>query len=285
MRRGVVPTAVGDMVVRSGRRRGGTATILLHGAAGSWTTWTPLLAASDLPDVLAPDLPGWGESGGHEGVRSVADLSDAVTEIARAHGYEDWRIVGHSLGGFVALDIAARYPDRTRGVTLVSPTGAAVVDAIRRPLRGALGAPGFAGMLLAMRTLALLGPAGTSLVGLFDRLGWMPALTAPLFAHAVHPSVVAAFADEVRPAAFATAARYAAAYDLRAWTGIRCRVRAVRGERDVFAGAADAAVFSALIPDFEEERLADAGHFANIERPDAVIAALTASTRAATAAA
>jgi pimeloyl-ACP methyl ester carboxylesterase len=51
-------------------------------------------------------------------------------------------------------------------------------------------------------------------------------------------------------------------------------VRSVRGARDVFAGEADAAAFAALIPDFSEVRLRDAGHFANVERPDAVLKAI-----------
>jgi pimeloyl-ACP methyl ester carboxylesterase len=280
LRRLMVPTSVGDVVVRTGRETGGPATILLHGAAGSWTTWTPLLAASDLTaaplrDVVALDLPGWGESGGFDRVRSVEDVSDAVVEVARALGYSSWRVVGHSLGGFVALDLAARYPDATLGVTLVSSTGRGTLDAIRRPVRGGLALPWFAGMLLTMRVLALVRGAG--LVRALGRLGLLRALSSPLFVGAVHPSVVAAFADEVRPAAFARAARLAAAYEERTWSGIRCPVRSVRGARDVFAGEADAGAFVTLIPDFAEVRLHDAGHFANVERPDAVLTAIAAT--------
>ena len=294
LQRLVVPTSIGDVVVRAGRRAPGEpaadepATILLHGAAGAWTTWTPLLAASALPsrerdaaltDVIAVDLPGWGESGDARRVHSVADLSGAIVEVARALGYASWRLVGHSLGGFVALDIAARHPASTAGVTLVSSSGASVVDAVRRPVRGGSRLPWFAGMLLAMRALALAGTAGHALVRLLARRGVMPALTAPLFAVPPHPSVVDAFADEVRPAGFARAARLAAAYELRTWTGIRCPVRSVRGARDVFAGESDAAAFLALIPDFREVRLSGAGHFAHIERPDAVLALLGSGRR------
>ena len=288
LRRLVVPTSVGEVVVRSGREAGGPATILLHGAAGSWTTWTPLVAASDLSgapltDVVALDLPGWGESGGFERVPSVEHLSDAVAEVARALGYSSWRIVGHSLGGFVALDVAARHPHSTLGVTLVSATGTGVLEAIRRPVRGGRALPWFAGMLLTMRILAVLDrasaplSAGTRLVRLLGRLEGLGALSSPLFAGRVHPSVPAAFADEVRPSAFACAARLAADYEERTWTGIRCPVRSVRGSRDVFAGETDAAAFLSLIPGFSEVRLADAGHFAHVERPDAVLAAVAAT--------
>ncbi len=234
LRRLVVPTSVGEVVVHAGRESGGPATILLHGAAGSWTTWTPLISASDLSsarltDVIALDLPGWGESGGFDRVRTVEDVSDAVAEVARAFGYSSWRLVGHSLGGFVALDVAARYPDATLGVTLVSATGTGVLGAVRRPLRGGLALPWFAGMLLTMRALAVLGVVGSALVRLVGRLGWLRALSSPLFAGPVHPSVIAAFADELRPAAFSRAARLAADYEERTWTGVSCPVRSVRG--------------------------------------------------------
>ena len=282
LRRLVVPTSVGEVVVRAGRESGGPATILLHGAAGSWTTWTPLISASDLSsapltDVIVLDLPGWGESGGFDRVRCVEDVSDAVAQVARALGYSSWRLVGHSLGGFIALDVASRYPDATLGVTLISATGTGVLGAVRRPLRGGLALPWFAGMLLTMRTLAILGRAGSALVRLLGRLGWLRALSSPLFAGPVHPSVIAAFAGELRPAAFSRAARLAADYEERTWTGVSCPVRSVRGARDVFAGEADAAAFAALIPDFSEVRLRDAGHFANVERPDAVLTAIAAT--------
>ncbi|HEX5856798.1 MAG TPA: alpha/beta hydrolase [Microbacterium sp.] len=278
LRRLVVPTRIGDVVVHARAGTDGPPTILLHGAAGSWTTWTPLLTASTLQsreavlaDVIALDLPGWGESGDAARVNSVEELSDAVVEVARALGHTEWRIVGHSLGGLLALATAARHSGPTLGVTLVSASGAGVVDAARRPVRGGLRLPGFAGMLLAMRALAVLGDAGPIVVRLLGRLVGMPVLTSPLFAGRVHPSVIAAFADEVRPAAFARAARLAAGYDLGTWQDIACPVRSVRGARDVFAGAMDAAAFAGLIADFREVTLPDAGHFAHIERPDAVL--------------
>jgi pimeloyl-ACP methyl ester carboxylesterase len=282
LRRRSVVTPLGRVVVRAGRATGSaTATILLHGAAGSWTTWTPLIVASDrtpapLADLVIPDLPGWGESGALPAEAGVAAMSDAVAAVARGLGYTSWRVVGHSLGGFLALDLAARHPRETASATLVSPSGAAVVDAVRRPLRGGIRLPAFAGMLATMRALAALGPVGRVLAPALHRVGALRPLAAPLFARprAVHRSVVAALAHEVRPASFARAARHASGYDLDAWRRITCPVEAVRGEADVFAGATDAAAFGARIGGFHEIVLDDAGHFAHIERPDAVLAAL-----------
>ena len=180
----------------------------------------PICRGAPLTDVIGIDLPGWGESGDIAGVRTVGDVSDAVAEVARALGYSSWRVVGHSLGGFIALDVAARHPDATLGVTLVSATGTGAVDAVRRPLRGGTALPWFAGMLLAMRGLALLGNAGGACPlprALGDGCRHCRRRCSPA---PVHPSVIAALADEVRPSAFARAARLAAEYEVRTWTGI-----------------------------------------------------------------
>lgn len=278
LRRVVVSTAVGAIVARVGVREGDVATILLHGAAGSWTTWTPLLReaarrGAPVPDVVAVDLPGWGESAPPRGGVDIERTTAAVRELVERLGYRRWVIVGHSLGGALALDIAARAPEQTEAVALVSPSGAAVFDAVRRPIRGGLHLPGLAGMLLAMRFLRILPGEGRGCLRGLERAGVLRVLSAPLFAapRMIDPSVVTALAEEIRPGAFVAAARAAAAYDESSWRGIRCPVRAVRGDRDVFVGAKDAAAFSALIPDYREMALEGVGHFAAIERPAAVL--------------
>ena len=281
LRRVVVDSAVGPITVRTGRAAGGPATVLLHGAAGSWTTWTPLLRAADasgspITDVIAVDLPGWGDSPAPEHVLTPAAASAAVAEVARALGYDRWTLIGHSLGGFVALDLAARESAATLRVGLVSPTGAAVVDAIRRPVRGGVRLPWFAGMLLAMRTLDLLPRDGRTLLATLDARGLFAALSRPLFADptAVDPSVVHALAAEIRPRAFGRAVRAAARYDLDAWRSISCPVRSVQGATDVFVRASDAAAMAQRIPDCRTLTLAGAGHFAAVERPAEVLAFL-----------
>jgi pimeloyl-ACP methyl ester carboxylesterase len=276
--RRVVPSSLGPILVHAGRVGGAPATILLHGAAGSWSTWTPLLEASDasgdpLTDVIALDLPGWGGTALPDGV-DVARMSAVVAEVARSLGYERWHVIGHSLGGFVALELAATHPAATLSVGLVSGTGVGVVEAVRHPLRGGRDLPGFAGMLLAMRLLAVLGPAAAALLRGLHRVGLLRLLAAPLFVGAVHPSVIAALATEIRPRSFTLAARAAAEYDLERWRWIHCPVRSVRGADDVFVGAVDAAGFVARIPDFAEAVLPGAGHFANVERPFEALRAL-----------
>lgn len=277
----VIPTAVGDLTVRAGRRTGRIATVLLHGAAGTWTTWTPLAAYArdtgrSLESVIAVDLPGWGDSGELDPALNVKDVSHAIAALVRSLGYDDWIVVGHSLGGVVALDVAARAPGPTRGVVLVAPTGASVIDAIRRPLRGGMRLPGFAGMLAVMRALSAFGPGGAAIVEGVAAAGLLPLLTRPLFSARVDPSVVAAFRTEVRPTAFARAARMLAGYDEDAWSVVRCPVQVVRGPRDVFASPRDDVALAARIPQLRVRTASGTGHFPHVERPDAVLDAIEA---------
>ena len=281
LRRVVVETAVGPVVARLGEADGGPALVLIHGAAGSWTTWTPLLqAAADagrpLTGVVALDLPGWGDSPAPVCPLDAAKAARAVAAVARSAGHDRWTAIGHSLGGFVALQLAADEPEATEGVVLVSPTGPAVVRAVQHPVAGGLRLPWFAGMLLAMRVLGALPREGRGLLRLLDRSGILPVLSTPLFTDraAVHPSVAAALAAEIRPRAFVDATRAATTADLSAWSRIRCPVRSVRGVHDVFVGERDAAELGRLLPDFQETAVAAAGHFAAVERPEAVLAAL-----------
>ncbi|MBF4564756.1 alpha/beta fold hydrolase [Plantibacter sp. VKM Ac-2876] len=278
-----VDTDIGPVTVRAGREAGGPATILLHGAAGSWTTWSPLLRADDergavVDDVIAVDLPGWGESAlpTAEPV-TVGDLSAAVATVARSLGYRSWRVVGHSLGGFVALDLAVREPEATIRVDLVSPTGIGVVEAIRQPVGGGARLPWFAGMLLGMRVLQALGERGPGLVRMLNRIGLLAPLMSPLFGRRrdLDRSVVDALAADVRPASFLLAARAAGAYDLHVWRGVRCPVRCMMGDRDVFIGPDDAAVLVALVPDLRLRTLPATGHFAAVEHPEAVLELVT----------
>ena len=140
----------------------GTPDVYLHGAAGSWTTFLPLLFGAQANDRLLFDLPGWGES--TKGVRlehfSIEAMARAVSDVLNSPGYGRWNLVGHSMGGFLALHIASAWPERTASVATISPAFFGVAEAARRPLHSLSRSPAFVGMLLLMRSLATLGPGG-----------------------------------------------------------------------------------------------------------------------------
>jgi len=104
----------------------GPTLLLLHGAndqAGAWYRIAPALARERR--VLIPDLPGHGESAPAAGPLAVTDLLAGVDAVlaAEAPG-ERVTVVGNSLGGFLALLLAERHPERVAHVVLVN--GAAV---------------------------------------------------------------------------------------------------------------------------------------------------------------
>ncbi|WP_431198228.1 alpha/beta fold hydrolase [Leifsonia xyli] len=252
------------------------ATILLHGAAGSWTTWRPLIAALEaerggpVPDLVVPDLPGWGASPADPATLDAGVLAGAVAEVARAFGYRRWRVVGHSLGGFVALELAVREPEGTESVVVVSAT----VFGARADRLSASGmllryAP-LVLLLAGMRVLAALGRFGSPLVRALDRCGLLRVLVSPLFAAPV-PGVVHELARDLRPAAFVRAVATARDYPAgERWVRIRCPVLAIRGDHDVFVPARDDVLLAALVPGWRGVVLPGTGHFAHVEHPTAV---------------
>ena len=271
----VIPTELGDVVAYvnpSAAAHSATATLVLHGAAGSWTTWLPFIRASHrigrpLQNIVALDLPGWGESGSIRDGATVEDMADAVAHVATTLGFARWNVFGHSLGGHLGLTIATRHPDQTASVTAISATGPGALSVLRHPVRNFGVLPLLAGMLRAMHFLRALGNGGTALVRTLHRLRVLGPLSSPLFAdtHALDYSVFDSLAAEIRPSSFVRAAEAAGQYDETQWSSIQCPVTLVRGEHDVFVSASDTTWFAEVIPHATQHVSWGAGHFAHIE--------------------
>jgi len=73
--------------------------------------------------VIAPDHPGFGSSGTPEWLRSIADLAYSYLEFLQEHDLHDVRIIGSSLGGWIAAEMAVRDPSRISGLVLLAPAG------------------------------------------------------------------------------------------------------------------------------------------------------------------
>ena len=92
--------------------------VLVHGLAGSWRWWSPLLRPlSEHRRLYAVDLPRPGRSVG------AAALSAWLARWLDAAGLERVDLAGHSLGGLVAAELAARRPERAKRLVLVAPAG------------------------------------------------------------------------------------------------------------------------------------------------------------------
>lgn len=277
MQRRMLPTDLGacEVAVQSGTKSTPIelreADVYLHGAAGTWRTFLPLLQGAPERDRILIDLPGWGGSTSDASPQHLdpATISSVIVQLLDSLGYPRWNLIGHSMGGFLALHIAATYPDRAASVTAISATTLAAAEASRAPLRSLFSFPSFVGMLLLMRFMAALGLAGSALVRTIGCTPAMGLLMSPFFAErsAIPSEVVRSLGRDARPAGFAAAARAAAQYDFNQWRDIRCPALAVRGESDVFSPPSDAARLADLVPHLRNVTLAQCGHFAHVEQP------------------
>lgn len=96
--------------------------VCLHGFTDTWRTWDLVLPSLERRhDVLAPTLPG--HAGGPPIETDASDelLVDAVEDAMDSAGFETAHLVGNSLGGYVALRLAAR--GRARSVVALAPAG------------------------------------------------------------------------------------------------------------------------------------------------------------------
>lgn len=112
---------VGSVHVRSTPEGTGEPAVFVHGLAGSATNWTDLM--DELKDTVtghALDLPGAGFSPApDDGDYTVAGHAKAVTDLMEHTGPA--HLFGNSLGGAVAVRVAAARPDLVRSLTLISP--------------------------------------------------------------------------------------------------------------------------------------------------------------------
>jgi pimeloyl-ACP methyl ester carboxylesterase len=97
----------------------GAIILLIHGSGMSARSWTiQLEGLAGALSAFAVDLPGHGES--DPGGAAVEDLADAVAAVVDALGIGPVIAAGHSLGGGIAISLAARRPDAVSGLVLLS---------------------------------------------------------------------------------------------------------------------------------------------------------------------
>ncbi|HET6654493.1 MAG TPA: alpha/beta fold hydrolase [Nocardioides sp.] len=102
----------------------GPALLLLHGLGCDHTTWQPVIQAlSRRYTVIAPDLLGHGRSAKPRADYSVGGYANGMRDLLTVLGIDKVTVVGHSLGGGVAMQFAYQFPERTERMILVAPGG------------------------------------------------------------------------------------------------------------------------------------------------------------------
>ena len=106
------------------RGEGGVPAILIHGFGGDLNNWLfNHEALSVNRSVYALDLPGHGSSSKQIESGSLAEFTGTLVAFMDAIGEPKAHLVGHSMGGAVALDLALSHPGRALSLVLIAPTG------------------------------------------------------------------------------------------------------------------------------------------------------------------
>jgi pimeloyl-ACP methyl ester carboxylesterase len=101
----------------------GVPLIYLHGTDGL-AEWPALLdTLAQRFDVIVPDHPGFGGSEAPAWIDDISDLAYGYLDAIEVLGLPGVHIVGQSLGGWIALEMAVRSTQRLRSLTLISPAG------------------------------------------------------------------------------------------------------------------------------------------------------------------
>lgn len=97
--------------------------VFLHGAGGA-TPEDPFLAAlAARHRVYAPLIPGYGDSDECPEIRDMLDFTLHTWDVVEALGLEDPILVGHSMGGMIAAEMAAVQPNDVSRLALIAPAG------------------------------------------------------------------------------------------------------------------------------------------------------------------
>jgi 4,5:9,10-diseco-3-hydroxy-5,9,17-trioxoandrosta-1(10),2-diene-4-oate hydrolase len=240
--------------------------VFVHGLSGSWPNWLeqlPVFAREHR--VIAVDLPGFGHSPMPADKLTIAGYARMLDRLLAQLQTDAAAVVGNSMGGFVAAELAIAYPQRVERLVLVSAAGIST----HQP-RGSTRA-----MPVLRRLERILIASGAWAASKSDTVARRARLReATLNVVVRHPSRLPAAlaAEQLRGAGkpgFIQGLEAVVDYEIRErLREIACPTLIVWGERDRLIGVRDADVFAELIENSRKVVFADTGHMAMLERPD-----------------
>ncbi len=250
------------------RRAGsGPPILLVHGITNDSQSWAPVigrLAAEH--DVIAPDLPGHGSSARQRGDHSLGAHACVLRDLAQAVGVERVTLVGHSLGGGIAMQFAYQFPEMVDRLVLVGSGG--LGREVSLLIRSAT-LPG-AEQVLPLLTAQPLLDAGTKVASAFGRLGFKPGSDLAEMSRGL-----ASLGDTERRAAFVRTARSVvspfgqrvSATD-KLYLAEHVPTLIVWGERDPIIPVEHGHSAHERVPGSRFEVFEDSGHFPQLEDPE-----------------
>ncbi len=256
-----------------------TVTLFLHGVGGSWVSWTPILQAAKaagvpLGDIFLIDLPGFGSSNRDVGQLEIDQVGDLVVDLAHDEGWQKIVVVGHSMGGFLALNMASRRMPSLAAIDIISGAYFTIIDTVRNPFAAFQNDRAAAVAYLGLRGLSSIGPIGPWLARLAWRLNLMPLALRSTVAHPrqLRPKILFGMSRSVNPSSFLLAAKNGIKYDAEnKWKFITIPIKAIFGCEDNLVPPNDARRLQAVNEGAETMVLPEAGHFSHVEQPLAVV--------------
>ncbi len=102
----------------------GPVLLLIHGMGGSYENWRAVIdPLARHHTIVAPDLPGHGRSGTGAGDYSLGSLAATLRDLLISLGHDRATLVGHSLGGGIAMQLSYQFPELAERLVLVSSGG------------------------------------------------------------------------------------------------------------------------------------------------------------------
>jgi pimeloyl-ACP methyl ester carboxylesterase len=253
----------------------GPAIALIHGVTSHSGVWSEFV--QDVVDagytVIAPDLFGHGASAKPKGDYSLGAFASGVRDLLGLLGFESATVVGHSLGGGIALQLAYQFPEYCERLVLVSSGG---LGREVSPLLRAATLPGAELVMpLIIRDWAVR--AGSSVAGVLGRVGVQvrPDIEemARGYASLVESDAQGAFLHTLR-AVIDAGGQKVSAMD-RLYLAERMPVLIVWGQRDPIIPVEHGRAAHEAIPHSRMVEIPDAGHWPQLDQPELVSDELT----------
>jgi pimeloyl-ACP methyl ester carboxylesterase len=244
----------------------GPVVLLIHGIAGTseqWADVAPVLAEDFT--IVAPDLLGHGESAKPIGDYSLGAYAVSLRDLLIALGHRRATVVGHSLGGGIAMQFAYEYPVFCERLVVVSSGG---LGSEVHPLLRAATLPGaeiVLPLIASQRVLGWGGAVGQFLSRIGLRAGPDIAEMARGYASLADAEARSAFLHTVRAVIDYNGQRVSAADRLYLSSMLPSLI--VWGRRDPLIPAAHGEAAHRLMPGSRLEIFEEAGHFPHLDDP------------------
>jgi pimeloyl-ACP methyl ester carboxylesterase len=237
--------------------------VFVHGLGGQWQNWLeniPRLAQDRR--VIAMDLPGFGLTPESEGEISIPEYGRWVDALCDRLGLGRIDLVGNSMGGYIAAEVAIQFPERVARLVLVSAAGISSAETLQKPI------------LTFGRVATAL---ATNSAARHRRLASRPitrhialALVARYPGRLKADLAYEGFFKGAGKAGFDDALRASLEYDFRdRLPDVKVPTLIVWGEKDSIIPVRDADEFERLIDDSRKVVMEDTGHIPMAERPQA----------------